>query len=142
MTEPIIVQSITTLGLVLVAVLQVIAHRRTKELSEDVRVVRGQTENEHKDAQYPNLRDELTAIRLGLERADARTERYIHDVDADQKATRDALDRHIDAADRIVEDAKRDMDARMAALVAEGMRAHTSDCAMRSQSAIISITNP
>ena len=109
MTEPIIVQSITTLGLIVVAVLQVISHQRTKALSEDVRVVRGQTENEHKDAQYPNLRDELTAIRLGLERADERTERYIKDVDDDVRRDRETMHRHIEYADGVVADARREL---------------------------------
>ena len=108
MTEPIIVQSITTLGLIVVAVLQVISHQRTKVLSEDVRVVRGQTENEHKDAEYPNLRDELTAIRLGLERADERTERYIRDVDADVRRDRETMQRHIEHSDSVVNEARRE----------------------------------
>ena len=108
MTEPIIIQTITTLGLIVVAVLQVIAHQRTKALSEDVRVVRGQTENEHNDAEYPNLRDELTAIRLGLERADERTERYIRDVDADVRRDRETMQRHIEHSDALVNEARRE----------------------------------
>ena len=105
MTEPIIIQAITTLGLIVVAVLQVITHQRTKALSDDVRVVRGQTENEHKDAQYPNLRDELTAIRLGLERA----ERYIKDVDADVRRDRETMHRHIDYADGVVAETRKEL---------------------------------
>ena len=142
MPEPVLIQIITTGGLIIIAIVQVVASKRQKRIEDDVRVTREHTENSHRGAPYPNMRDEITAIRRTIERGFEQTNRYVKDVDVDQKATRDALDRHIDAADRIAEDARRDMDARMAALVAEGMRAHTSDCAMRSQSAIISITNP
>ena len=142
MPEPVLIQIITTGGLIVIAIVQVIASKRQKRIEDDVRVTRSHTENKHQNDEYPNLRDEVTAIRRTVERGFEQTHRYVKDVDVDQKATRDALDRHILTAERIVEDAKRDVDEHMAALVAEGMRAHTSDCAMRSQSAIISITNP
>ena len=115
MTEPIIIQTITTLGVVVVGILQAIAHRRTKALSDDVRVVRGQTENEHKDARFPNLRDEVTEllnqvmeIKRGMERADARTDRYIKDVDADVRRDRETMQRHIEYSDAVVNEARRE----------------------------------
>ena len=43
--------------------------RNARVAAEDARVARTHTENEHKDAEYPNLRDELTAARQAAERA-------------------------------------------------------------------------
>lgn len=107
MTEAILLQIITTAGLIVVAVVQVAGSRRTKqigasveEIRADTRVTRKQTENDHTDAEFPNLRDEITAIRRGTVRGLERIERHIKDVDDDQKSTRHSLDRHLDDADR------------------------------------------
>lgn len=60
MSDAIVVQLITTAGVVLVAVLGKI---KLDRIGRDAREAREQTANEHADAEYPNLRDELTAMR-------------------------------------------------------------------------------
>lgn len=42
------------------------SHETLRQVAEDAAASRSQTENEHVDAEYPNLRDELTAVRNGL----------------------------------------------------------------------------
>jgi hypothetical protein len=43
------------------------ARRTLRRVAEDARTAAAQTANEHDDSPYPNLRDELTAIREGQE---------------------------------------------------------------------------
>lgn len=64
MSDAIIVQLITTVGLVVVAV---IGNRKLNRIGQDARTTAQQTANEHHDAPFPNLRDELTAVREGQE---------------------------------------------------------------------------
>lgn len=97
MTEGIIVQLITTAGLIIVAWL---GNRKLNRIRDDTQETRKQTENEHKDEPYPNMRDELTAVRTSVERMDNRLEMYIADVDKDARSTRHSLERHIKASER------------------------------------------
>ncbi|MDQ7991204.1 MAG: hypothetical protein AAGC63_00310 [Propionicimonas sp.] len=41
--------------------------RKVDEVADDAKASRKQTENEHADAEYPNLREELTAARTSVE---------------------------------------------------------------------------
>lgn len=97
MTEGIIVQLITTVGLIVVAF---IGNKKLNKIRDDTTETRKQTENEHKDEPYPNMRDELTAVRTSVERMDSRLESYIRDVDHDARSTRHSLERHIKASER------------------------------------------
>ena len=95
MTDTIIIQLITTGGVIVVAWIQWGFKRKISNIASDARVTREQTENEHIEAEYPNLREEITAVRKSAERI----ERHLQDVDRDTKGTRHALERHIDVAD-------------------------------------------
>ena len=124
MTEPILVQAISSIGLIVVAGLQWLAARREKardkanekrdevlaKVREDAAVARAQTENAHAEADYPNLRDELTAVREGQERGFDRVERYMRDVDRSARATAHSLDRHIEDAERSLRDGEARLD--------------------------------
>ena len=59
MTESIVIQVITTLGLVLVAR---VGNRKFNKIGSDTKVTRHQIENSHQNAEYPNPFDEITAV--------------------------------------------------------------------------------
>lgn len=59
MSDAVVIQLITTLG-ALVAV--ILGKVKLDKIGRDAREAREQTANEHADAEYPNLRDELTAV--------------------------------------------------------------------------------
>lgn len=59
MTESITIEVITTVGLIVVAWL---GNRKLNRIGKDAKVTRHQTENSHQGAEYPNLRDEITAV--------------------------------------------------------------------------------
>lgn len=59
MTESIIIQLITTAGIIVVAWL---GNRKLNRIGKDAKVTRNQTENSHQNAEYPNMRDEITAV--------------------------------------------------------------------------------
>ena len=85
---------------------QVVKTRRDGALN---RLVAGVPYIQWMGIRFDRRGDELTAIRLGLERADARTERYIKDVDADVKRDRETMHRHIDYADGVVAEARKEL---------------------------------
>ncbi len=62
MSDPVVINIITTLGLIVVAI---IGNKKLNRIGGDARTAAAQTANEHADAEYPNLRDELTAVREG-----------------------------------------------------------------------------
>lgn len=78
MSEGIIVQLITTLGVVLVAVL---GNNKLNRIGKDTKATLKQTENDHQNSEYPNLRDELTAFRK-------ETSETLEQVQADIRGTR------------------------------------------------------
>ena len=59
MSDAVVIQLIATAGLILVAALGKV---KLDRIGRDAREAREQTANEHADAEYPNLRDELTAV--------------------------------------------------------------------------------
>jgi hypothetical protein len=63
MSDPVVIQLITTAGVIVVAILGKV---KLDRISRDTRVTREQTENSHADTEYPNLRDEVTAMRETL----------------------------------------------------------------------------
>lgn len=56
--------------------------RNARVAAQDARIARKHTENEHADAEYPNLRDELTATREAAEKAVAVSERAVELAEA------------------------------------------------------------
>ena len=56
--------------------------KNARVAAEDARVARTHTENEHADAEYPNLRDELTATREAAEKAVTASERAVELAEA------------------------------------------------------------
>lgn len=114
MTE-VLVQIVTALGLIVVAIVNKRDSRATRTavhaVAEDARVTREQTENSHAGAEYPNLRDQQDAqlalsrethdqvlavaeSQRGLERRMSRLERQATDLRRADEATDDTLDRH------------------------------------------------
>lgn len=56
------------LSAIAVAWIQRPMRRQIRQVADDAAASRRQTENEHADAEYPNLRDEITAIRSAQDR--------------------------------------------------------------------------
>lgn len=156
MTEAVWVQIVTALGLVVVAVINKRDSRATRrELSAvatDVRVTRDHTENEHLDAPYPNMRDEITSVRetvegmaqvqRGQDRRMERIERQTADLRDAGDATDDTLDRyqsrHARALADAVADRKRDMadlearfERRVPELITAALEGHVAACPLR-----------
>ncbi|OCI31039.1 hypothetical protein [Oerskovia enterophila] len=97
MSDAVVVQLITTAGVILVAALGKV---KLDRIGRDAREAREQTANEHADAEYPNLRDELTAMRgdlsAGLDRLEAGQKRHdgeIGGIRHTQRQQTDALAR-------------------------------------------------
>ncbi|MBZ2197284.1 hypothetical protein [Occultella gossypii] len=66
MSDVVIGQIIQAIGLVVVAF---VGGRKLNRIGKDARTSATQTENEHSDGDYPNLRDELTSVRTSVEKA-------------------------------------------------------------------------
>ncbi|MFD6093642.1 hypothetical protein ACFWGN_16110 [Oerskovia sp. NPDC060338] len=97
MSDAVVIQLIATAGLILVAALGKV---KLDRIGRDAREAREQTANEHADAEYPNLRDELTAMRgdlsAGLDRLEAGQKRHdgeIGGIRHTQRQQTDALAR-------------------------------------------------
>lgn len=156
MTEAVWVQIVIVVGLVLVAVINKRDSRATRRdlalVADDARVTREQSENEHANAPYPNMRDELTSVRetvegiaqivTGHDRRMERIERQTRDLRDTDDATDETLDRqrldHARALARAVaerEDAMRDLEARferrVPELITAAIEGHVADCPLR-----------
>lgn len=93
MTEGVLIQLITTGGVIIVAILSLINHRAVRE-------VRSQVQNEHSS----NLRHDLDAAADAAKQAKEaahRTERYVKDLDVSLKALEHSLDRRFEMAGRV-----------------------------------------
>lgn len=156
MSDAIWVQVVTAAGLVIVAIINKRDSRATRSavraVAEDVRVTRDHTENAHTDAEYPNLRDELTSVRetvegmaqvqRGQDRRLDRIERQTADLRRADEATDDTLDRHeLDHAralaraiadrDRALTDLEARFEHRMPELIAAALDGHVAACPLR-----------
>ena len=123
MTEGVWIQIITTVGLVVVAML---GNRKLNIIRRDSRTAAEQTANSHAETEYPNLRDDLDAKFEGVAKNFAGTNGAI-------RAVHERLDRHeawmrdngrrIDAVDedtqRRDKDAEREFARRVDALVSQ-----------------------
>ncbi|MFD6093967.1 hypothetical protein ACFWGN_17775 [Oerskovia sp. NPDC060338] len=97
MSDAVVIQLITTLGACAAVILGKV---KLDRIGRDAREAREQTANEHADAEYPNLRDELTAMRgdlsAGLDRLEAGQKRHdseIRGIRKTQSQQTDALAR-------------------------------------------------
>lgn len=149
MSEAVTIQLIVTGGLVLVALIgfagQIRVNKATahklNSIKGDVFATRLQAENEHAESDYPNLRDEITSIRLTVEqladrvaadaetmaRADERGTTFIQEVDTDVRSLRKSLDRHIVTANRQLDEIR----ASIPIQVSDGIREHVNACPLR-----------
>lgn len=139
MTEPVVLQAITTLGVVVVAWL---GNRKLNGIRDDTTVAREQIENDHANAEFPNLRDELTATREDV-RAMRNEIRGLHAEDAtlDDTMTRQEIrtQRQIDRAtalsdqqiDRLREEVPVMIRREVPAFIAIALSHHVGDCPLR-----------
>lgn len=139
MSEPIILQVITTLGVVVVAWL---GNRKLNGIRDDSAVARAQTENDHANADYPNLRDELTATRgliHGLGRQLGGLEQWVKDLATGSERIDDTITRKALVAARELAASVEDRDERIKELlrkdipeiVARQIDRHVADCPLR-----------
>lgn len=101
-----IISVIGTVSVIVVTIITARSNERIKKIELDAAATREQTQNEHATAEYPNLRDELTATRESVEalarsqdRTNKLTEDYIRDVDKSVRATQKSLERHTTLAE-------------------------------------------
>lgn len=84
MSDAVLIALVNTAGLIVVAVL---GGKKLGRIGRDTAVTREQAENEHADAEYPNLRDELTATREVADRAVVASEAATAEARAAKGAT-------------------------------------------------------
>jgi hypothetical protein len=84
MSDAVLIALVNTAGIIVVAVL---GGKKLVRIGRDAAVTREQAENEHADAEYPNLRDELTATRAVADRAVAASEAASAEAKAAKGAT-------------------------------------------------------
>jgi len=155
MSEPIVIALITQAAAVMIVLLQ--QNRKLNRIGGDAREAREQTANNHANAPYPNMRDELTATRdeltatrdevtavrgllHGISRQVSRLETWLRDVSADGAAIEDTLDRKSLAATRALAAAVAERDERIAELLRKDvpelirrqLSQHVADCPLRS----------
>lgn len=100
MSEAVVIQLITTAGTIAAVILGKV---KLDRIGRDAKVTREQTENSHAETAYPNLRDEVTAVRetLGhvaegqgrLEDGQRRHDSEIRGIRESQRQQTDALAR-------------------------------------------------
>lgn len=139
MTEPVVLQAITTVGVIIVAWL---GNRKLNGIRDDSAVARAQTENDHANADYPNLRDELTATRgliHGLGRQLGGLEQWVKDLATGSDRIDDTITRKALTAARELAASIEDRDERIKELlrkdvpeiVARQIARHVADCPLR-----------
>ena len=139
MTEPVVLQAITTLGVVVVAWL---GNRKLNGIRDDSAVARAQTENDHANADYPNLRDELTATRgliHGLGRQLGGLEQWVKDLASGSERIDDTITRKALVAARELAASVEERDERIKEvlrkdvpeIVARQIDRHVADCPLR-----------
>ncbi|WP_454728842.1 hypothetical protein [Cellulosimicrobium protaetiae] len=138
MSDPVIIQLVSTAGLIVVAIL---GNRKLNRIGADAKASRQQTENEHAEAEYPNLRDELTATRgevKGMARHLAHLARWMRDLATADTDLEAAADRAARKAARDLARAVEERDEKLAELREEIPRVirselaqHVEDCPLR-----------
>lgn len=134
MSEAIAVQLITTAGLIVVALL---GNRKLNRIGSDAKEAREQTANSHQDAEFPNLREELTAVHndvrevaeivRGHDRHFERIDRNLDDLHRDDSQIEDSISRERLAATRALAAAVQDRDLHISELRSELTR-HIRSC--------------
>ncbi|MGN7703526.1 hypothetical protein [Cellulosimicrobium sp. 22601] len=152
MSDAVIIQLITTGGLIVVAIL---GNRKLNRIGADAKATRDQAENEHAEAEYPNLRDELTATREvakqalseskaakgathGLTRQVARLVSWLEDLTTGSESTDDAIERVKTSGARALARAVEERDEKFAELreeiprvIRDELAQHVADCPLR-----------
>lgn len=138
MTEGVVIQIITTLGLVVVAI---IGNRKLNRIGSDAKATLRQTENDHQTSEFPNLRDELTATRglvHGVDRKLDRAQSWLADLAEADRHHEQALDRKTQATDRALAVAVQDRERELAllrreipAMIQREIKSHVADCPLR-----------
>lgn len=116
--------------------------RKLGRIETNSQVTRAQTENDHGDADYPNLRDELTATRgliHGLGRQLGGLEQWVKDLATGSERIDNTITRKALAAARDLAVSVEERDQRIAELlrkdipeiVARQINRHVTDCPLR-----------
>lgn len=131
MTEPVTLQIITTVGLVVVAWL---GNRKLNRIDGNAREAREQTANEHADAEFPNMRDEITALHTDV-RGLRNDVLALHDEDAslDDTMSRQGI-RTQRAIDRAMADSDQQIDRlreEIPVMISRQIIKHVADCPLR-----------
>ncbi|GAA2237784.1 hypothetical protein GCM10010401_07490 [Rarobacter faecitabidus] len=142
MTDAVAVQTIVTVGGIVMLLIQ--QRRQGKRISR----IDDQTSNSHSETEFPNLRDEVTAIREdtratrgivhGLERRVGGVEAHLQDLGRHDDSIEDTIRRKEAAASRDLKAAVEERNAQIAELtrtipiiVREAIGAHVGACPLR-----------
>lgn len=123
MTENVLVQVVTTLGVVVVAVVQALSHRRLKAIGADAKEARDQTANTHSS----NLREDMDKIAADAKKAAVAAERaaeHTKDVDESVRALRHSVDRKTDELAEHISDLEHTIPQRIDRAIGRHERAH------------------
>lgn len=122
-----------TISIIAVTVITARSNERIKKIELDAAATREQTQNEHATAEYPNMRDELTATRMALKALSESQERqmdtlkgYVRDVDESLRAVRHSADRQADLVDSRFQE--------IPGLIDVSISSHIADCPLRAGS--------
>lgn len=125
-----IISIVGTVSVIVVTIITARSNERIKKIELDAAATREQTQNEHATAEYPNLRDELTATRKALqslaesqERQMTTLEGYIRDVDKTVRATQHSAERQATLVDSRFSE--------IPGLIETGIRAHLLACPLK-----------
>ena len=134
---------VAVVGASAVIIPALISQRRTLgRIETNSQVTRAQTENDHGDADYPNLRDELTATRgliHNLDRKFGGLEQWVKDLATADQRIDDTITRKALLAARDLAVSKEERDERIAELlrkdvpetVSRQIARHVRDCPLR-----------
>ena len=142
MSEPIVIAVITQAAAVVIVLLQ--QNKKLNRIGSDAREAREQTANDHANADYPNLRDELTATRgliHGLVRQFGGLEQWVRDLASGADRIDDTINRKALIAARELADFKEEREERLARMlrqeipeiVRREIAQHVADCPLRNQ---------
>lgn len=122
-----------TISIIAVTVITARSNERIKKIELDAAATREQTQNEHATAEYPNMRDELTATRMALKALSESQERqmdtlkgYVRDVDESLRAVRHSADRQAAMVDSRFQE--------IPGLIDVSISSHIADCPLRAGS--------
>ncbi len=140
MTPEVLIALIGTMGGVATALIS--QGRKLNRIENNSQVIRDQTENEHAGAEFPNLRDELTALHVDV-RGLRNDVLGLHDVDVnlDDTMTRQdirtqrAIDRAMATSDQQIDRLREEIPVmirrEVPRILTVSLTKHVSDCPLR-----------